>query len=191
MLSFVSDLCGALDADTATGQLHWSDLQFELVQLVDSAVKPAVAFERRAAQLPDLQVTLEHALGRQNLASKAEASDLQRLQVYSQTSLPLEWGKPRKYRRLAVPDAKREREDAEAAARKRWGSRILEIIREAGLPYVRASGPTGGNAMEQRCCRGLRSGTLAKKVRDWKPFRRFLLALGLDAFPTDTGPILE
>ena len=81
MLDFVADLCGALDADTATGLLHWADLEFELVQLVDSARNPAMAFERRAAQLPDLQVTLEHALGRKNLASQAEASDLQRLQV--------------------------------------------------------------------------------------------------------------
>ena len=42
-----------------------------------------------------------------------------------------------------------------------------------------------------RCCRGLRPNTLAKRVRDWRPFQRFLLAHGMPTFPTCADHVLR
>ena len=42
-----------------------------------------------------------------------------------------------------------------------------------------------------RCCRGLRPNTLKQRVTDWRPLRRWLLAEGFAAFPSDPQQILD
>ena len=42
-----------------------------------------------------------------------------------------------------------------------------------------------------RCCRGLRPNTLKQRVSDRRPLRRWLLAEGFEAFPTDPQQILD
>ena len=82
-----------------------------------------------------------------------------------------------------------EREDAEAAERLKRGKEVLGLILEADLPFAQNASATSGLAISLRCCKGLRAATLRKRVRDWRPVRRFLLADGSSPFPDQTDPL--
>ena len=109
--------------------------------------------------------------------------------MYGPPAQGREW-RPIQYRRNAAAKPESERADDEARERARWGNEVLTILAEADLPYIRTSGVSGG-AVDQRCCLGLRARTLAKRVRDGRPFRRFLIAHGHGAFPTGVGQVLS
>ena len=93
-------------------------------------------------------------------------------------------GVPKSGAGVEAPD---EREVAEDKERERWAREVLNLIREAQLPFLQSTGATTGATVEHRCCLGLRARTLAKRVRDWRPFRRFLLGAKFGTVLDDGG----
>ena len=83
------------------------------------------------------------------------------------------------YRRAEAAGDEKGRERAEEKERAKWAGRLLELLKEARLPFgleleERGLDPTGLEA--SRCLRGARWTTLKKRCSDWAPARRFLLA---------------
>ena len=58
-------------------------------------------------------------------------------------------------------------------------------------PRVRIAKGGADSESVMRCCRGLRANTLKQRVSVWRPFRRWLLAEGHTAFPTDPQQVLD
>ena len=109
--------------------------------------------------------------------------------------LPTRW-RGKAYRRAEEERNPAQRQDAEEANALKCNKEVLGFLLEAGesLPFtlsVRRS--KGGIECTSviRCCRGLRPSTLKQRVTDWRPLRRWLLAEGFDAFPTDPQQILD
>ena len=191
VLDTVLGLCGPLGLEFAEGDvLLWDTLLPELLGLTTAAKAPASRCEARMVRVSDVQITLDHALREREHTDEREARDQVRLAVYEKPGEGREW-RPTKYRRRSAEDPTAEREEAEAKERKRWAKQVLLLLVEAQLPFVQTTGASAGTAVESRCCLGLRARTLAKRVRDWRPFRRFLMAHDMAPFPTEIGQILK
>ena len=165
LLGFVEDLIHPLKVEEDCIEL--------LCNLYQAAGGPAAAFSRRVAGRDSGDVCLEHDLGQKRGAAEAERKDLAKLATASLAHLPAEW-KAKRYRRSMATDTVNERGDEEEQARKRWVREVIGILQEADTPYARSLGLTSSTAVRERCCRNLRAPTLAKRVRDWRPLRRFL-----------------
>ena len=74
-----------------------------------------------------------------------------------------------------------ERETEEKQLRKRRVLQVLEFLREAELPFAVTvtSASDLSTAVLARCCQGLTANTLAKRLRDWQQFRRYLVLEGV------------
>ena len=190
LLDTVLGLCGPLDFEFDDGNLLlWDTLVPELMGLVETAKGPARRSEKRMSEVNDIQIALDHALRERGRREEKETLDQVRLAVYDPPSAGREW-QPKKYRRGTTGDGPDEREKAEDTERERWAREVLNLIREARLPFLQTTGATTGTSVEQRCCLGLRARTLAKRVRDWRPFRRYLLGQHLSPFPIMVESVL-
>ena len=107
--------------------------------------------------------------------------------------LPSQW-RGKRYRRQEEAKNPQESEEAENSKRERWAKEVLGLLLEADLPFAATAreargGLTGPTAL--RCCRGLWANTLKKRVDDWRPFRRWLLAEGHRCFPDRAQQVLD
>ena len=59
-----------------------------------------------------------------------------------------------------MEDSTREREIAESTLQTRWPREVIEISKDAGLPFARGLGATLGASVEMRCCRRFKGLTL-------------------------------
>ena len=167
----------------------WAGLGEQLLLLVAAAQDAAQGHSRRAAAVPDIQVSLEEGLRkrhRSGLLGQEVQAQLEQAEVERR---PSEWV-GRKVRRREVA-TNNERAEAETAERTRWGREIVGLLVEAKLPFSRHAGSAPGSILETRCCRGLRFRTLRKFVRVWRQFRRYLLAHGHPVFPGNTEVVLQ
>ena len=124
------------------------------------------------AAVSDLQLSVDAADRSRLRATAAEDSDLKRLQVYNPDGeLPVAW-RPIKYRRRALATTEHERETEERQQRKRRVVQVLEVLREAKLPFAAtvASVDDVTSAVLARCCQGLAVNTLAKRLRTGTSF---------------------
>ena len=67
-------------------------------------------------------------------------------------------------------------------------------MREAELPFVATvtSQVDPSSAVLARCCQGLAANTLAKRLRDWHQFRRYLVLEGVvPPFPRGEADVLD
>ena len=102
-----------------------------------------------------------------------EESDLSRLQVYyPDGEIPLAW-RPIKYRRRALVTTTHERDSEEKLECRRRVLEVLNVLREADLPFAAKVGPETFSTVAARCCQGLAANTVAKRLRDWNQFRRY------------------
>ena len=148
ILDTVLGLCGPLDFEFDDGSLLlWDTLVPELMGLVEAAKGPARRSEKRMSEVNDIQITLDHALRDRERREVKESLDQARLAVYDLPSAGREW-QPKKYRRGATGDGPDEREKAEDTERERWAREVLNLIREARLPYLQATGATTGTTVE-------------------------------------------
>ena len=190
ILDTVIGLCGPLELEFEDGSLLlWETLLPELQGLVGAAKAPAARSEKRLSEVSDVQIALDQILLERERIDGQEAREQVRLAVYDRPGAGREWV-PKKYRRVSLEIAVDEREVAEAKERGRWAKEVLNLIREARLPFLLATGATSGTAVEQRCCLGLRARSLSKRVRDWRPFRRYLLGCESVPFPTSVDQVL-
>ena len=189
VLDTVQGLCGDLYTDEGDLDEHsWEGYLSQLMSLAGAARAPAERIEGRVARTTDLQISVEQAERKRRREEALETTEHSRLQVYSPPEPGRDW-KPIKYRRGVAIKPESERADQEALERTRWSREVLAILAEADLPFARTTGGSG-STVDLRCCLGLRARTLAKRVRDWRPFRRYLLAQGHGAFPTAIGQVL-
>ena len=186
MADFANGLCGAL---TDSGMQRWTELGPDLVLLGEASAAAAAARESGVAQLCDLAMIVERAERQRASRGVATTQDLKRLEAESLAFVPKAWT-GREVRRPELADSTGERAAAEKTQRARWAKEVAGILVEAQLPFARQAGDLLGDALT-RCCRGLRAKTLAKRVRAWRPFRRYLIAQTATHFPTDIGSVLH
>ena len=183
---FASGLCGPL---TESGIVRWSELGNDLVLLGQASEAAAKARESGIAQLSDLAMIVESAERNRANRGVATAQDLKRLEAESLAFVPKAW-LGREVRRPELLDSTGERATAEKKLRAKWAKEVAGILVEAELPFARQAGDLSGEALT-RCCRGLRAKTLAKRVRAWRPFRRYLVSQSSCYFPTGVGEVLH
>ena len=97
---------------------------------------------------------------------------------------------PRRYRRKTLDQSVSERAKAEECERRRWADEVVGLLQEARLPYATSAGSVH-SSVAHGCCRGLRANTLRKRVSDWRPARRFMIATFSKPFPDEIHEIME
>ena len=69
---------------------------------------------------------------------------------------------------------------------------MLATLQEAKLPFALTVGPDTSAAVIARCCQGLAANTLAKRLRDWHQFSRYLVLEGVvPPFPRGEADVLD
>ena len=184
--AFADGLCGAL---VDSGMLRWSELGPDLLLLGKASAAAAAARESGVAQISDMAMIVEQSERQRATRGVTTAQDLKRLEAESLALVPKVWI-GREVRRSELPDSTGERATAEKNLRAKWAKEVAGILVEAELPFARQAGDLSGDALT-RCCRGLRAKTLAKRVRAWRPFRRYLIAQASTYFPSDAGSVLH
>ena len=186
LAAFADGLCGAL---VDSGNLRWSELGADLLLLGKASAAAAAARESGVAQISDMAMIVEQSERQRAARGVATSQNLKRLEADSLALVPKAWT-GRGVRRAELPDSTGERAAAEKTLRAKWAKEVVGILVEADLPFARQAGNLSGDALT-RCCRGLRAKTLAKRVRAWRPFRRYLVAQASTYFPVDAGVVLH
>ena len=178
-----------LDAHPETTEARLDALE----ELRRGATEPATTAGRALAMATDYQLS-EDIHERKRAKDGKDKDDTRKAALAEHLSgLPSQW-RGKRYRRQEVAQNPQEREEAENAKQERWSKEVLGLLLEANLPFAASAreargGLTGPTAL--RCCRGLRANTLKKRVDDWRPFRRWLLAEGHSCFPTSAQQVLD
>jgi hypothetical protein len=187
-VDYTEGLCGSLPGD------GWMSVSAELLTLATVSMRATVSHGKRVAAVSDLQLSVDAVDTTRLRAAASEESDLKRLQVYSPDGdLPTAW-RPVKYRRRALAATEHERESEERLQRKRRVVQVLEVLREAGLPFAAsvASADDVTPSVLARCCQGLAANTLAKRLRDWHQFRRHPVLEGIvPPYPRGESDVLD
>ena len=136
----------------------WTDLGEQLLLLVAAAQDAARGHSRRAAAVPNIQISLEEGLRKRNRGSLHGQEVQKQLEQAEVERRPSGWV-GRKVRRREVA-TNNEGAEAETAERTRWGREIVGLLVEAKLPFSLHAGSAPGSILETRCCRGLRFRTL-------------------------------
>jgi hypothetical protein len=164
-----------------------------LEQLHAAALPGANLYHTRQAGVDD--ATLGDDLRAQQRHSRTKSLEKETTAALAEhlAELPSRWvGKA--YKRKEAPLNPAQREEEENEKTRAWAREVLGLLLEAQLPFAetakRARGGVEGTAA-LRCCRGLRGSTLKKRVQDWRPFRRWLLAEGHGCFPNDHSQVLD
>ena len=161
----------------------------DLLSLRAAACAPAFAHSERVGRRTDLEVGLDCHIEKAKKLELKVQTNMRRLAVQATPPLPAAWTSANLKRKAASQNTD-ERQKDEEALRARWGAEVQSILMTSGLPFA-AQAKVRGGAVSMRCCRGLRPSTLSKRVRDWRPFARFLAAHGWPLFPTTADPILH
>ena len=154
------------------------------------ATDAAPEIRARLAQRSGFEISADLIDLRLAGAQKAQAADLNRLALHSLAHLPAEW-KGKRYRRTLGHGTEHARAEGERTERLRKGREVLGLLLEARLPFATSvQAAPKDEASLLRCCRGLRSKTLAQRVSCWRPFRRYLVGQGLAPWPTHPDHLL-
>ena len=120
-----------------------------------------------------------------------ERDDAARASLLALAHLPSQW-KGKRYRRTEGQPSAHAREEGERTERLRQGRQVAGLLVEADLPFaasLKHKAPEDVTIL--RCCRGLRSSTLAQRLSTWRPFRRFLLHSGHGPWPNNEQVVLD
>ena len=186
--------------DELTGFLSQLGLADNLIERLDklerlhsAATKPAEQHQRRYANTSDLDLASDLiAISRRAAVKEADTARAAAVAEHL-SELPNQW-RGKHYRRKEVARNPQEQEEAEDKKAARWAKEVLGLLLEADLPFAdsarRSRGGIDGPSM-LRCCRGLRPNTQKKRVSDWRPYRRWLLAEGAGPFPKEQQQVLD
>ena len=147
------------------------DWLLQAEQLYELACDLAPAAHKRVGSLHGLAFSADletHRLAGHRAQKKA---DLRKLEVTALTSLPTA-RRGKVYRRTETAETTHKREEDEQHERARWAKELAGLLLKANLPFARNLGGAPLDGASLRCCRGLRSRTLAQRVSCWRPFRR-------------------
>ena len=163
----------------------------ELLPVIRIATEVAPELAARQGGLSSLELMSDfHDLDTAAQHS-ARATELQGMALAALAHLPQEW-RGKRYRRTEGQATENAREEGERAERLRKGREVVGLLVEADLPFARELGPRAlAGDLPLRCCRGLRSKTLAQRVSCWRPFRRWLVASGYPPFPSSHETVLQ
>ena len=161
--------------------------------LHSAALSAAQAWVDRMARRSALQCEVDYEMGRKrNLQEENEKDQLRRSFPQVQ-ALPAVW-RGKAYRRVEEEGDERARERADGRERSKWGTRLVSLVVESCLPFGREITerqlPHDG-AEAFRCLRGMRWTSVKKRVSDWAPVRRFLLAEYSVTFPRVAREFIE
>jgi hypothetical protein len=161
---------------------------FELVRWKDRVAQQLRTRRRRvSSDLVEGRVVL-----RESLAEKIGLIGSQILpSTLDKVCVPLVW-KTRRSRKMAAAKNSDDRSAVEESERLRWGSRLVELIREAALPLVGmaavASDPSG--AM-MSALGNLRPRTLRMRVKTWEKIMLWMKVSYQVPHPRHVGDMLE
>ena len=184
------ELLSTIEALVGRELMEDVDTTTKLCDLYQAAAGPATAFSKRTAHLDGSKVVLEHDMRLKRGHEDRERKELAKLAATDLAHLPSEW-KAKRYRRAELPETANEREAEEERQRQRWVREVIGLLQEADTPFARSIGPATTTAVRERCCRHLRGPTLAKRVRDWRPLRRYLQTLTGQVWPNSADEILS
>ena len=163
------------------------------LELHSSALAPAGNWAKAMAERSDTQVAVDDAHSKRQRLDQEVAKTFTKLATAQPAfDLPAVW-RGKHYRRAEQAGDERAQQAAEEKERARWGKRLIQLLVEAQLPFgieVQARGLDHSSREAFRCLRGLRPNTLRKRVQDWEPVRRWLLAETGSAFPSSPAPLL-
>ena len=181
-------------------QLHhttsttWSDRLDWSVEHHQSARGVTNDWALQTAAVPNCQLYLEHAQAAKRARLEVVERDLARASEASRVAIvPAVW-RGKLYTWQEAAGDPRAREKAEQAERLHYGKRVVELLKEADLPFgreVAAKGWPADSDQAFRCLRGLRGASLRRRCSDWAPCRRFLLGAHGTPFPTGTAQLLD
>ena len=118
---------------------------------------------------------------------------MKRLKHAKVCDLPATW-RGKRYRRAEAAGDTKAQQKAEEKERLLWAKKVVDLLVEAKLPFgveVSKRNLAPDSAETSRCLRGLRGSSLKKRLCDWAPARRFLLAETGLPFPVGPGPLLH
>ena len=165
----------------------------DAVELAKAAREPAETWIEQIATVSDLQLNVDAAVGKRARASEAAEQDLKRLKHSKVFELPAVW-RGKSYRRAQAEGDPKAQQKAEEVERTKWAAKVVKILVESNLPFgaeVSRRGLDPGSPEASRCLQGLRWTSLKKRVCEWGPARRFLLAETGKPFPAEVGPLLR
>ena len=162
----------------APGEVFTERLNSAL-RVAQAARDPARTWADQMAHVPNMQLHADRAVAARAQADREVEQDRKRLKTGKAFQLPAVW-RGKKYRRAEQEGDLKAQQKAEDAERAKWAKKVVELLVEAKLLFgreVAQRGLTPGSPETTRCLRGLRWTSLKKRVSDWEPARRWLLAI--------------
>ena len=144
------------------------------------------------ARVSNLQVSMDAFENAKRARTERFSSEMARLATPAMLAVPTVW-RGKAYRRAETAANPRAREEAEENERRTYGTKVVRLLVEAGLPFgkeVLQRGWAHDSPQAFRCLRGLRGSTLRRRLSDWEPFRRWLHAHEAKSFPDTAREVL-